>query len=127
MLFFYSCPYGSWKVLARRRVAFSIGRTPLRSQQHNIQGCLCIQNCVEDSLSLLAYTSRNLDAKFMEERMETCTRPTKSPYKTLNMRCAPEVYASMAAAAKAEGMPISTWVRRIVVLALGARKRKSAA
>jgi|HubBroStandDraft_6_1064221.scaffolds.fasta_scaffold1021914_1 hypothetical protein len=46
-------------------------------------------------------------------------------FEILNMRLTPELYLSIRAAARAEGMGASTWVRHLLIVRLG-RKKKAA-
>jgi hypothetical protein len=57
------------------------------------------------------------------------TTNEKRDFEVLNMRLTPELYRTIQEAARAEGLPTSSWARRqlILVLAGESRKKKNAA
>jgi hypothetical protein len=59
----------------------------------------------------------------METQMKS---QTKRQFETLHIGLSPDVFLSIREAARAEGLPVSTWARRILVLVLAGSKKKKA-
>jgi hypothetical protein len=57
---------------------------------------------------------------------QTKSQTKSRQFETLHIGLRPDVYLSIREAARAEGLPASTWARRILVLVLAGSRRKKA-